>query len=156
MFRHSKDRLIWHLSASCNTHTHTHKLKLKQAALKHPGESEKSTERRKSSDRKSRESSVGEKSGVQLLTPLHPVAEEQDSKERAQLVHTCSLTLVEQSDWLAIKVPVQLASTSARKLSLLLFFTFQHLARSAVLQSSFGTFGSLVVTFPTSVTSLYI
>lgn len=65
----------------------------------------------------------------------HTVPKEQDSEEWAKLVHTCSLTLVEQSDWVAIKVPVKLACTSARKMSLLLSLTSQHLTHSAISQS---------------------
>lgn len=69
----------------------------------------------------------------------HTVPEEQDSEEWAKLVHTCSLTLVEQSDWLAIKVPVKLACTSARKMSLVLSLTSQRLSHSAISQSGFVT-----------------
>lgn len=45
----------------------------------------------------------------------HTVTKEQDSKRRAKLVHTCSPTLVGQLDRRAIKVPVKLSCTSARK-----------------------------------------
>lgn len=45
----------------------------------------------------------------------HTATKEQDSKKRAKLECTCSPTLVGQLGRLAIKVPVKLARTSARK-----------------------------------------
>lgn len=82
------------------------------------GRREKDSEKEKRSDRKHMSDSV-KRSGVQLLTPLHTQLQKNRTARSGLNWCTRSPTLVGQLDRLAIKVPVKVAWTSARKISLL-------------------------------------